>query len=262
MKNSLLFGTVFVLSFLFIFPSISEASPVFRTSATANQIYGNTATSGTLSGVQAGDLIIIALRERDGLTPVSISDSVNGTWNLLNVINNNGIFGHSSIYYFPNSIAGNPTVTITYSNGATFSFYVSSWGGIETSNVLYTSNTANNSSQTNHSHGSITTNGESLIITASSHGSTAEGLTGALGFTSFNTLDRNSYQYKISPSSETTSGSFTTSNTLNTSNTIASFRVLAGTVSPTPTPTPTPVPTPTPPPPTPTPPPPTPTPFL
>jgi hypothetical protein len=128
-----------------------------RTQATGYQTANATGVS-----VQAGDLIVVALREKDGNT-MAVSDSVNGAYT--RAVAAPISVGISEIWYFRNSAAG--TLDFTVTGGSTRDYNVSVWHSVQTgSGVLDTTNGATNSATASITHGSITPSGSSLIITA------------------------------------------------------------------------------------------------
>lgn len=192
---------------------------------------GTTATSGALTGTQSGDLITVVLRERDGGTPTGVSDSVNGAWDLTNnlaVARGAGVGDHIRIYYFWNSGAGNPTVTVDYGGSVVFNAYVDCWSGAQTTSaVLDQTNSTTNGSGTSHSHGSITMTATGLALTGTAYSGEDGGVTPATDFTVADTLDKSSRQYRIT-TAITTTATETSANSTGSNGAIASFKEASG----------------------------------
>lgn len=195
---------------------------------------GNPATgsTGALTGTAAGDLITLVFRERDGGVPSSISDTVNGSWDLTNnlaVRRGNGVGDHTAIYYFWNSGAGNPVVTVSFGGAAIGSAYVDVWSGAQTTSaVLDQVNSIANPSGMSHSHGSITTTTNGLILTSLACGADPSGWTPDTGFTARQTLDKNISDFKITTSTETTTATGTSGASITSNGAIASFKEASG----------------------------------
>lgn len=124
--------------------------------------------TATLNGVQAGDMLVVCIYERDGSGISSVSDSVNGAWTL--VEQRSITAAQAAIYFKANSGAGNPVVTVTAAGTSPRDINASAWSGLPTSVTADTQNEAGNSSVTAHTHGSITPSAASLIITCVSSG--------------------------------------------------------------------------------------------
>ncbi len=88
------------------------------------------------SAVLAGSLLRCFITSTGG-TPVSgVSDSVNGAWTLAKAVDEASNFSTSE-YYFPNSAAGTPTITVTYSGStATRKIIASEYTGIALTNPV------------------------------------------------------------------------------------------------------------------------------
>jgi len=155
----------------------------------------------TLTGVQTGDLLALCLYERDGVSIVSIGDSVNGAWTL--AATRALVAARVAVYYLPNSAAGNPVVTATLGGTTPRDINVSAWSGVQTASPLDTTGNAGNSAVTSHLHGSVTPSASSLLITCL--GSTDHGGVSALdaGFVALNidagvtNTNRRVYAYKV-----------------------------------------------------------------
>jgi hypothetical protein len=62
---------------------------------------------------------------------VTVSDNINGTWSLVESINNSNIPNtYAAIFYFVNSQAGSVTVTVATSSNAVIYANVEDWSGI------------------------------------------------------------------------------------------------------------------------------------
>jgi len=156
--------------------------------------------AGDASGVAlfAGDLIVVALRERDGST-MAVSDSVNGAYT--RAVAAPVTTGVSEIWYFRNSAAGTASFTVT--GGSVRDYNVSVWSGMQTgAGVADTTNSTTNSATTSHTHGSVTPSALALIVTAFCSGTTG-GMTPHSGFTALANgasglgADRQYYAYKL-----------------------------------------------------------------
>lgn len=155
----------------------------------------------TLTGVQAGDLLTVCIYERDGAAISAVGDSVNGSWTL--VATRAAIAARIGLYYFVNSGAGNPLVTVTLAGTSPRDINAAAWSGMATSSVLDTNNNAGNSATTSHTHGSVTPSAPSVLLTCAGLGNDHGGMTPNSGFTALNTdggvanAGRRYYAYKL-----------------------------------------------------------------
>ena len=159
------------------------------------QYTGTEAGTVTLTGVVAGDTILVTLRERDGST-MSVSDSLNGAYteDVTRAVN----AARTSIFRFSNSAGGNPVLTV--SGGTVRDFNASIWSGV-TNGAPDTTNATGSGSATSLTHGSVTPSATALLIT--SLGSTDHGgVTIDPTFTGLNidgaaTSNRQAYSYRV-----------------------------------------------------------------
>lgn len=201
----------------------AQAAGVLRTQNTASGTTGG--ISAQLTGVQTGDLLVMTLYERDGNTITSVADDVNGAWTA--AVNRAATAARTGIYYFPNSAAGNPTITLTISGTSPRDMNVSAWSGIQTSSTLNTTGNAGNTSTTSQTHGSITPSASSLIIASLGAGSATGGSTLNTGFTALNidagaSSQRQIYSYRTGFTG-TINVTETTTNTLSSDGVDAAF---------------------------------------
>lgn len=180
---------------------------------------GNTEIAVTLTGVVAGDVLVVMTGERDGAAAPTISDSVNGSWSASKT--KAVTVGRVALWIFQNSAGGNPTVTITYAGtGRVCDANVSAFDGIATAGGFDTTGEATSSTATSHANGSITPSAAALILATSvlsADGGTLGGL--ASGFVALNRstgsgiTGRRAYLYKLAHTGATTSP-FTTTNSV------------------------------------------------
>lgn len=164
-----------------------------------SQTTGNEEAEATGIAVQAGDLIVVTLRERDGST-MAVSDSLNGAYSVAR--NAPVTVVRIAIYYFRNSAAG--TINMTVTGGTVRDYTVSVWRGMQTgAGVLDATNGVTNSATTSQTHGSVTPSASALVITAFGGGA-HDGVTPHSGFTALNVgpsaaggTDRRYYAYKL-----------------------------------------------------------------
>jgi hypothetical protein len=100
----------------------AEARPYVRQipAGTTNDASSTTITF-SYSNVTAGDTLVgcTAWANGAGIT-ASVADSVNGAWTSMRKQTLASGTDHLEVFYFLNSAAGSPTVTVTYSSAATF----------------------------------------------------------------------------------------------------------------------------------------------
>ena len=123
----------------------------------------------------AGDLIVVALRERDGST-MSIADDVNGAYTL--AVTRAITVARAGIWYFRNS--GGGTLTFTVTGGSIRDYNVSVWSGMQDVAVDTTNNAGGTA--TSHAHGSLTPSAQAVVVSAMGSGSHG-GVTPHSGFT-------------------------------------------------------------------------------
>lgn len=148
---------------------------------TANSGSGDVAA--TLTGVQSGDLLICCIHERDGAAITGVSDTVNGSWT--QAVTRAITAARVAIFYFQNSGAGNPVITVDQVGAAPMNISTSAWSGCATTGGADTTGNAGNSSTTSHTHGSVTPSASALLITVCGGGALGADTLNT-GFTMFN----------------------------------------------------------------------------
>lgn len=170
----------------------------------------------------AGDHVVVSVALRTDATISSVAGSTNGAFAQAGT-HQTDTTTRSAIYYFENATGGAETITVTTGASVVAYVNVSAWTGIRTSGSLDQNNGASNASGTSHSHGSITTTGAGVIVTASAQSGVAAE-TVSSGFTALtNAAARDYFQYKISASPETTTATYTTDASVATTGKIANF---------------------------------------
>lgn len=170
-----------------------------RAQVTDSAAGGGDNLTAQLTGVQAGDLLTVCFYERDGTAITSIADDVNGAWDL--AVTRAATAARSGIYYFRNSGAGNPTLTVTLSGTSPRDMNFAAWSGMDTV-AVDTTNNAGNSATTSHSHGAVTPSASALILTTMGIGGAHGGISLHSGFTALDidaggTSQRQVYAYKL-----------------------------------------------------------------
>ena len=196
------------------------------------QAAGNQGAGTQLNGVQAGDLLTVCVRERDG-DALSVSDDVNGSWGAA-IVSAPLTVGQSKIFAFRNSAAGNPTVSVT--GGTVRDWNAAAWIGYQTgAGVFDVTGSVTNSATTSQTHddSGITPSASALILTAwTGTQNVSQSVTPHSGFTALTVAqvggdDRQYYAYK-----EAHTGSINPTHTTGTSITTdaccAAFLALAG----------------------------------
>lgn len=191
-----------------------------RTDATGTDTGTVTTVSATLSGVQAGDLLVACTVERDGGSFTGISDTVNGAWT--QVFSRAASAARVALYYKENSSSGNPVVTATYGSSTSPKIIAAAaFSGMATSTVLNTSANTSNAGVTAHPHGSISPSGTVMVFTCQGYGNDSNGVTYDTGFTGLSSLtwpvgwaNRGGVSYKLSHTG-TVNASNTTTNAVN-----------------------------------------------
>lgn len=162
---------------------------------------GVTSANCSLVGVQAGDRLIVLVRERDGGSISSVTSDLDGA--LTQDVQRAATAAQAAIYDRPNATAGTHVITVTFGANRTFDFNASAWSGLATTGNADTTGNAGNSGTTSHNNGNITPSGVSLLITCLGIGGDSGGATPPAGFTALNvdagaTSNRQAYAYQVS----------------------------------------------------------------
>jgi len=202
-----------------------------RTQATGQGTTGG--VTAQLTGVLSGDLLTLCFYERDGNSITSVSDDLNGAWTQAVVRATTA--ARSGIYFFKNSAAGNPTVTLTISGTSPRDFNFAAWSGMVTTGGADTTNNAGNSSVTSHTHGSVTPSASALILTALGIGADHGGNTLNAGFTALNidasaATNKQIYGYKLAHTGAV-NPTHTTVNSVSSDGVVATFLESAASAS-------------------------------
>lgn len=186
---------------------------------------------------QAGDLSVVSVSFNSQVggcvTGVGVSDATNGAYTI-NAANNICDSGNTDrtvvIAYFINSSAAALTPTIVWTGSTLSAYHHAVWRPTGSVTADQFNEINNNVNTTSHSHGSITTTGtgDGLIVTASRQATDGGAETVATGFTEgSNNQSPDSiydyFQYKITTTGETTTGTYTTANSIKSLGAIASF---------------------------------------
>lgn len=179
--------------------NVSYAAGALRVQNTAS---GTTGTiTAQLAGVQAGDLLTMCLYERDGNSITTPTDDVNGgSWT--QAVSRATTAARVAIFYFQNSAAGSPTVSLTISGTSPRDINVAAWSGMATTGGTDATNNAGNSATTSHTHGSVTPSASALVLACLGLSNTHGGITQNSGFTALNvdaggSSQRQNYAYKL-----------------------------------------------------------------
>lgn len=188
-------------------------------------IDGGTTANCSLVGVQAGDLLTIALRERDGNAPATFTSDLDGTFTL--AVTRSVSAARASIYYLKNASAGTHVVTVTFAGGSSYDFNAAAFGGAATTGGADTTNNNGSASTTSHSHGSITPSASAIIITSWGGADNGGETPGGDGMTALNNTGsccggRQYFQYKVGHTGAI-DGDFTTTNSVAFDAVIAAF---------------------------------------
>lgn len=132
----------------------------------------------TLTGVAAGNILQVDIGNRTATTlPTDISDSVNGAWPLVDGTDGHGR-GHASVgisqgcYFFRNSGAGNPLITVTFAGSVTSLMKATELHPDNAASVtLEDFAHADNVAATTHSTGTVDTAGTGILLTGNTAGS-------------------------------------------------------------------------------------------
>lgn len=143
-------------------------------------LVGSSSVAATYSGaVAAGALLICVFRfgVNDVVGNITVSDTVNGAWTLAFFQSGGANAKSIGCYFFPNTAAGTPTVTASWTAGASAvkMMHIFEYAGMVTSGALDQSITANPSAgATSPSTGAMpsTANANDLLIGALALGST------------------------------------------------------------------------------------------
>lgn len=142
----------------------SQAAIAFVEETTALQTTTGTTAASNAITVASGALVTCTMGGREALTISSVSGSLNGAYTVGVV--NTASTRSAAIYYFANSAAGSETVTFTFSGSITTGAIVAcqEWSGAATSMVLDQTATADNTTATSHSFGSITASASAGLV--------------------------------------------------------------------------------------------------
>lgn len=199
---------------LFSLPSLAAFSLIQQQ---GNAGVTSTTNTRTLTSVVAGSTLVCQVGNRSSSDlPTGISDTVNGAWTLTNGVGLGASGIAAGVYFFPNSGSGSPVITVTYSASVQNIMACQEWGVGAAAVTEETSNSLSGSAGTSQSHGSITTAGAGLVLTASIQPASLTE-TVASGFTALtdNAL-RLWNQYEIRATGYTTTGTYTTVESSNT----------------------------------------------
>lgn len=184
-------------------------------------------------GVTAGNFLAIQMGGRTGSWVVTgATDPTNGAWTCDAEANiSNGTSGASAaICYFPNTAGtgSDLTVTVSYNGDATTYGYATQWSGVTASTPKDDFAEATDAAS-QWTHGSITTTGAALILTAAVINATIASPSALDSFTILTTNVRFNAMYRIVTGSTTTDGPWTdTSGGADAAGAIASFTEAAG----------------------------------
>ncbi len=141
--------------------AIAFVSGSFAHSETGNS--GSDRTLAFAQAVSAGSLLVCAVATFNE-AGLGVSDSINGVWTQVGTyITSAG--QRLSLWYFPNSAAGTPTVTVSPDGTAYISFAIHEYTGAMTVAPLRSSST-NTGLSTTPSSGSVTTTAGELSFAA------------------------------------------------------------------------------------------------
>ena len=196
-----------------------------RVQTSFNQGFGTELTNILLTGVVAGDLLTLCLRERDGSAEPTVSDNVNGSWGASDITDADPSGnGRASIFSFVNAAGGDTTISVVYGVNRVFQGNAAAWtpaGGT----TFSVDQTGSNSPATtmNHAAASITA-GAGVIIAAAAHSANSGGETIGDGFTALTMVagEREYHRYKLT-SGETVDADYTTVNTISSNQIITSY---------------------------------------
>lgn len=196
-----------------------------RVQVSYNQGFGTELTNILLTGVVAGDLLTLCLRERDGSAEPTVSDNVNGSWGASDITDADPSGnGRVSIFSFVNAAGGDTTISVVYGVNRVFQGNAAAWApaGGTTFSVDQT-NSNSTASTTSHNAGAITA-GAGVIIAAGTHSANSGGETIGDSFTALTMAagEREYHRYKLT-SGETVDADYTTTNSISTNQVICSF---------------------------------------
>jgi hypothetical protein len=202
----------------------AQAQTTLRVQNSYNQAFGLTATV-QLTGVGAGDTLVVCLRERDQSADPTVSDDVNGAWSTA-VVSRNTTTARVSLFAFHNSGAGNPTITLTYGANKVFQGIAAAFNS---TGAMSTGSTNNNGmTSTSHNAGNVTA-GLGVMVACSGHSADSGGETIGDGFTAFTMTagEREYHRYKIT-TGETVDADYTTVNSVSADHVLAGFTDAGG----------------------------------
>ena len=176
----------------------------------------STAPTCTLTGVQAGDLLVVglAIDSGPGGALTGVSDPTNGAWTCPAGANFDwGFTNLAAICYKENSGASaSLVVTAAISVAGSSQWNVSRWSGILASGSADGTGSEGSDTTSPYGHGAgLTTTGNGLIITAAMANNTVTSPTPASGFTALtNNGGKDYFQYRTGGVT-TTDGAYTAS---------------------------------------------------
>jgi len=200
-------------------------------SQAVNSTSGTSQTTHTATlTLSAGDLVVVCVGTRDGVTIDSCVGSLNGAYTLVDptIVNTNNS-NKSAIFFFENSASGSETVTVTLSAAGRAGVNISNWTGAATSGAAdQDDGNFITSAATSHTSGSITTTGAGLIIVHAVIGGASGGFT-FTDFTALTSPDSARYNpfYRIVTGSTEETGDYSTVNSVLSTNKMASFNEAA-----------------------------------
>lgn len=171
-----------------------------------------------LTGVQAGDLLVVFVRERDGtsLGATPITDTVNGTTGWVvgpDVLTDPYIRS----FYNLNSGAGDPTIEVDFTGNITGQAWGAAFAPAAGGNTwsLEDSDTQTNASGTAHNADNVTLSGTGVLAAGNAHSGDSGGETIGDGYTAATMAagEREYHRYKLS-SGETADAHYTTTNSI------------------------------------------------
>lgn len=192
---------------------------------TASQGFGASANC-SLAGVASGDLLVVAIRNRDGASNANttVTSDVDGALTGATSSGTPGVTGTSNLFYRKNATAGTHVITVSYSGNSVFEFNASAWSGCATTGGA-DQTSAGNETNTSHACGAgFTPSASALVVCAAVSDSGDYGaLTPGTGFTALNVLGARAYwQYKVAETGSTT-GPYTSGNSVTAYSCMAAF---------------------------------------
>ena len=190
----------------------------------------------TLSGVQAGDLLVGWFLDDSATGPLAVTDTVNGAWTRAAAQPlSGGAGGDAALYYKANAAAGDITITVSTTSAAYIQATVSEYAGIDPISPLDKVTTGFGSGATG-SVGPTDALGaaDELVYVATSNGATVSSMTAGPGFALRSSNDATGEEDAIASSTAGQSGSFSFASSTDWNMVVATFRP-AGSPSCTPT---------------------------